>query len=185
MYYSNDYLCHYGVLGMKWGQHLMAKAKSLTPSARRKAKRDAESAAYQVKEAARLKASATNHKRQVARRKKMTVAQSDAELARIKKTMDNWESSSPTAQKQYESLFYEINDNVWDWYNSTPKSDAGVKAQKEYDAYKKAMLASNHASSQKHLAVCNDTILDALGYQRSSTNHQRNRDIIEEVYRWD
>ena len=25
MYYSNDNLCHYGVLGMKWGQHLMAK----------------------------------------------------------------------------------------------------------------------------------------------------------------
>lgn len=25
MYYSDDYLCHYGVQGMKWGQHLMAK----------------------------------------------------------------------------------------------------------------------------------------------------------------
>lgn len=24
---SDDYLCHYGVLGMKWGQHLMAKKK--------------------------------------------------------------------------------------------------------------------------------------------------------------
>lgn len=24
-YTSNDYLCHYGVQGMKWGQHLMAK----------------------------------------------------------------------------------------------------------------------------------------------------------------
>lgn len=25
MYYSDDYLCHYGVQGMRWGQHLMAK----------------------------------------------------------------------------------------------------------------------------------------------------------------
>lgn len=25
MYYFDNYLCHYGVLGMKWGQHLMAK----------------------------------------------------------------------------------------------------------------------------------------------------------------
>lgn len=37
MYYSDEYLCHYGVLGMKWGQHLMAKAK--TASASSKAKR--------------------------------------------------------------------------------------------------------------------------------------------------
>ena len=35
MYYSNDYLCHYGVLGMKWGQHLMARKQA---SAQRKAK---------------------------------------------------------------------------------------------------------------------------------------------------
>ena len=28
MYYSDEYLCHYGVLGMKWGQHLMAKSYS-------------------------------------------------------------------------------------------------------------------------------------------------------------
>lgn len=26
-YYNSDYLCHYGVQGMKWGQHLMAKIK--------------------------------------------------------------------------------------------------------------------------------------------------------------
>lgn len=30
MYYSNDYLAHYGVQGMKWGQHLMAKAKNVS-----------------------------------------------------------------------------------------------------------------------------------------------------------
>ena len=35
MYYSNDYLCHYGVLGMKWGQHLMARKQA---SSQRKAK---------------------------------------------------------------------------------------------------------------------------------------------------
>jgi hypothetical protein len=28
MYYSNDYLCHYGVLGMKWGQHLFGKTEA-------------------------------------------------------------------------------------------------------------------------------------------------------------
>lgn len=27
-YYNSDYLCHYGVEGMKWGQHLMAKIKT-------------------------------------------------------------------------------------------------------------------------------------------------------------
>ena len=35
MYYSNDYLCHYGVLGMKWGQHIAARSQA---KATRKAK---------------------------------------------------------------------------------------------------------------------------------------------------
>jgi esterase/lipase len=28
MYYSDEYLCHYGVLGMKWGQHLFGKTEA-------------------------------------------------------------------------------------------------------------------------------------------------------------
>lgn len=34
MYYSNDYLCHYGVLGMKWGQHLFG-GNSVSSSSRK------------------------------------------------------------------------------------------------------------------------------------------------------
>ena len=184
MYYSNDYLCHYGVLGMKWGQHLMAKATTLTPSARRKAKVEKEIANHQAKETARLKQSANNHKRQVARRQKMTVAQSDAELAAIKKTMDNWDTSSAAAQKKYSDLFNEISDNVWDWYESSPKSEGGAKAQQLYDKYKTA-LRDETQSTGNYLNDCNDTILDALGYKYSSKNQARNRKIIEEVWRWD
>lgn len=36
MYYSNDYLCHYGVLGMKWGQHLFGKSSSSGKTSARK-----------------------------------------------------------------------------------------------------------------------------------------------------
>ena len=34
MYYSNDYLCHYGVLGMKWGQHLFGNRSASGSSAK-------------------------------------------------------------------------------------------------------------------------------------------------------
>ena len=181
---NSAYLAHYGVLGMKWGQHLMAKAKSLTPSARRKAKVEKEIAEHQMKETARLKQSATNHKRQVARRQKMTVAQSDAELASIKRTMDNWSSSSTAAQKKYNDLFDEIKDNLWDYYESSPKSQAGAKAQRLYNKYK-STRADESNSSISYLNSCNDTILDALGYKYSSKNQAANRDIIEKVWHWD
>ena len=34
MYYSDEYLCHYGVLGMKWGQHLFGGSNSNSKSSR-------------------------------------------------------------------------------------------------------------------------------------------------------
>lgn len=174
---NSAYLAHYGVLGMKWGQHLMAKAKSLTPSARKKAKREKAYADEQAKEAARLKQSATNHKRQVMRRQKMTVAQSDAELARLKITGENFDRSSKKAQKQYNDMYTEIWDNIYDWYNDEPKSDAGVKAQQEYKAYKK-----DH--DYNHVDTCSDLVLNALGYKYSAKNQSTNRDIIEGFWRW-
>lgn len=180
---NSSYLAHYGVLGMKWGQHLMAKAKSLTPKARRQAKLDKERAEWQAKEATRLKQSAANHKRQVARRSKMTVAQSDAELASIKRTLDNYNGSSAKAQKKYQDLFSEIQDNIWDWYEAEPKSENGKKAQVEYDAYVKTF--GTNISGLDHLDKCNDYVLADLGYKYSPKNQQTNRNIIEEVWCWD
>ena len=40
MYYSNDYLCHYGVLGMKWGQHLFGKTEGSRAGRKRASKSD-------------------------------------------------------------------------------------------------------------------------------------------------
>ena len=40
MYYSNDYLCHYGVLGMKWGQHLFGKTEASRAGRKRASKSD-------------------------------------------------------------------------------------------------------------------------------------------------
>ena len=180
---NSVYLAHYGVLGMKWGQHLMAKAKSLSPKARRQAKLDKEFAEYQAQEAARLKQSAANHKRQVARRSKMTVAQSDAELSSIKRTLDNYNGSSAKAQKKYQDLFSEIQDNIWDWYEDAPKSENGKKAQIEWDAYMEHLRSGT--STGDHIAKCNDYVLADLGYKYSPKNHQTNRNIIEEVWRWD
>ena len=40
MYYSNDYLCHYGVLGMKWGQHLFGKTEASRAGRKRASKKD-------------------------------------------------------------------------------------------------------------------------------------------------
>lgn len=143
-----------------------------------------EIAEHQTKETARLKQSAMNHKRQVARRQKMTVAQSDAELASIKRTMDSWDNSSAAAQKKYNDLFDEIKDNVWDYYESSPKSEAGIKAQQLYDKYKSTKTDASH-DSMAYLNGCNDAILDALGYKYSSQNQAVNRDIIEKVWHWD
>lgn len=40
MYYSNEYLCHYGVLGMKWGQHLFGKTEASRAGRKRASKSD-------------------------------------------------------------------------------------------------------------------------------------------------
>ena len=42
MYYSNDYLCHYGVLGMKWGQHIAARSQAKSAKRAVKAQRKAD-----------------------------------------------------------------------------------------------------------------------------------------------
>ena len=42
MYYSNDYLCHYGVLGMKWGQHIAARSQAKFAKRAAKAQRKAD-----------------------------------------------------------------------------------------------------------------------------------------------
>ena len=42
MYYSNDYLCHYGVLGMKWGQHIAARSQAKSAKRAAKAQRKAD-----------------------------------------------------------------------------------------------------------------------------------------------
>jgi hypothetical protein len=44
MYYSDEYLCHYGVLGMKWGQHLFGKTEASSAGRKRASKSDRASA---------------------------------------------------------------------------------------------------------------------------------------------
>lgn len=48
MQYSNDYLCHYGVLGMKWGQHIAAKQYGNSVKSTRKQNRAKGKAATSV-----------------------------------------------------------------------------------------------------------------------------------------
>ena len=42
MYYSDEYLCHYGVLGMKWGQHIAARSQAKSAKRAAKAQRKAD-----------------------------------------------------------------------------------------------------------------------------------------------
>ena len=149
----SDELCHYGVLGMKWGiRRYQNKDGSLTAVGKKRKK---------------LSADDRSHLSEKSRRSKLTNEQTIEELKKLTDPSrdPNFDGNKPEEKKWLE-LDKEIRQFSGDWYNSKGVSkafsDRVSQYKKDDDAVSKKYAASENKAREKYRRIQDDVILSSL-----------------------
>lgn len=149
----SDELCHYGVLGMKWGiRRYQNKDGSLTVAGKKRKK---------------LSADDRSHLSEKSRRSKLTNEQTIEELKKLTAPSrdPNFDGNKPEEKKWLE-LDKEIRQFSGDWYNSKGVSkafsDRVSQYKKDDDAVSKKYAASENKAREKYRRIQDDVILSSL-----------------------
>ena len=149
----SDELCHYGVLGMKWGiRRYQNKDGSLTAAGKKRKK---------------LSADDRSHLSEKSRRSKLTNEQTIEELKKLTDPSrdPNFDGNKPEEKKWLE-LDKEIRQFSGDWYNSKGVSkafsDRVSQYKKDDDAVSKKYAASENKAREKYRRIQDDVILSSL-----------------------
>lgn len=149
----SDELCHYGVLGMKWGiRRYQNKDGSLTAAGKKQKK---------------LSASGMNHLSEKSRRSKLTNEQTIEELKKLTApSRDPNFDGNKLEEKKWLELDKEIRTFSGDWYNSKGVSkafsDRVSRYKKDDDAVSKKYAASENKAREKYRRIQDDVILSSL-----------------------
>lgn len=149
----SDELCHYGVLGMKWGiRRYQNKDGSLTAAGKKRKK---------------LSADDRSHLSEKSRRSKLTNEQTIEELKKLTAPSrdPNFDGNKPEEKKWLE-LDKEIRQFSGDWYNSKGVSkafsDRVSKYKKDDNEVSKKYAASENKAREKYRRIQDDVILSSL-----------------------
>ena len=149
----SDELCHYGVLGMKWGiRRYQNPDGSLTAAGKKRKK---------------LSADDRSHLSEKSRRSKLTNEQTIEELKKLTAPSrdPNFDGDKPEEKKWLE-LDKEIRQFSGDWYNSKGVSKAfSVRVsqyKKDADAVSKKYAASENKAREQYRRIQDDVILSSL-----------------------
>ena len=149
----SDELCHYGVLGMKWGiRRYQNPDGSLTAAGKKRKK---------------LSADDTRHLSEKSRRSKLTNEQTIEELKKLTAPSrdPNFDGDKPEEKKWLE-LEKEIRTFSGDWYNSKGVSKAFSATVSQYkkdnDAVSKKYAASENKAREQYRRIQDDVILSSL-----------------------